>query len=98
MDCPPSSPQSCLTHSLILRFFLPPRPPISQYFEDSIPLICKWGLGVGGGGVQTMISTIKPFISKYNWKEMKNSSGKNAWKTFEKNNPTIALHFKTQLK
>ena len=56
------------------------------------------GVGSWGGGVQTMISKIKPFISKYNWKEMKNSSGKNAWKTFEKNNPTIALHFKTQLK
>ena len=38
-----------------------------------------------------MISKIKLFISKYNWKEMKNSSGQNGWKTFGKNNPTIAL-------
>ena len=38
------------------------------------------GVGVGGGGgggggeegVQTMISKIKLFITKYNWKEMKN--------------------------
>ena len=31
-------------------FSPPPRPPIGQYFEDSLPLIFKWGLGVGGGG------------------------------------------------
>ena len=52
LDLPP--PPLCLTnHPLILKFF---QPPIIQYFEDSVPHICKWGgEGWGGVGVQTMI-------------------------------------------
>ena len=37
-------------------------------------------------------SKIKPFINKYNWKEINYPSGKDDWKKFEKNNPTIALY------
>ena len=51
------------------------------------------------------------FIKKYNWKGIRYPSGKDDWKKFEKNNPTIALNvlyaremeigparFKTQVK
>ena len=38
------------------------------------------------------ISKIKPFINKYNRKEINYSSEKDDWKTFEKNNVTIALN------
>ena len=37
------------------------------------------------------ISKIKPVINKYNWNEIKYPSKIDDWKTFEKNNPTIAL-------
>ena len=32
------------------------------------------------------------FICKYDWKDMNFPSGKDDWKKFEKNNPTIALN------
>ena len=38
------------------------------------------------------ISKIKPFINKYNWKELNYPSGEDYWKKFEKSNPTIALN------
>ena len=38
------------------------------------------------------ISNIKPFINKYNWKGINYSSKIDDWKTFEKNNPTVALN------
>ena len=38
------------------------------------------------------VSIIKPFISKYNWKGTNFPSKIDDWKTFEKNNPTIALN------
>ena len=38
------------------------------------------------------VSNIKPFISKYNWKGINCPSKIGDWKTFEKNNPTIALN------
>ena len=40
-----------------------------------------------------MLRTSKrnPFIDKYNWKETNYPSGKDNWKIFEKNTPTIAL-------
>ena len=37
------------------------------------------------------ISKFKPFVSKYNWKGMTYSSGKDNCKKFEKNNPKTAL-------
>ena len=87
VDLPP--PPLCLTHTLILKFFQLPALLPTLFSILKIP----YSPFVNGGeeGVQTMISKIKLFISKYNWKEMKNSSGKNGWKTFGKNNPTIAL-------
>ena len=38
------------------------------------------------------VSNIKPFINKYNWDEEKYLSKIDEWKTFEKNNPTIAFN------
>ena len=38
------------------------------------------------------ISSIKPFISKYNWKGINCPSEIDDWKTFEKNNPTFTLN------
>ena len=38
------------------------------------------------------VSNIKPFINKYNWKGINYPSKIDNWKTFEKNNPTIALN------
>ena len=35
---------------------------------------------------------IKPFINKYNWNGIKYTSKIDDWKTFEKNNPTIAFN------
>ena len=35
---------------------------------------------------------IKPFINKYNWKGINCLSKIDDWKTFEKNNPTIAVN------
>ena len=37
------------------------------------------------------VSNIKPFISKYKWNGIDYISKIDDWKTFEKNNPTIAL-------
>ena len=34
------------------------------------------------------VSSIKPFINKYNWKGINYPSNIDDWKTFEKNNPT----------
>ena len=58
-----------------------------------------------------IISKIKPFINKYNWKRANYPLGKDDWKMFEKTNPTVALdlqyviyeyvscqHFKPKLK
>ena len=33
-----------------------------------------------------------PSIDKHNWKDINYPSGKDDWKKFEKNNPTIALN------
>ena len=38
------------------------------------------------------VSNIKMFINKYNWKVINYPSKIDDWKTFEKNNPTIALN------
>ena len=38
------------------------------------------------------VSNIKPFINKYNWKGMNYTPKIDDCKTFEKNNPTIALN------
>ena len=38
------------------------------------------------------ITKIKPFINKYNWKEIDFPSEKDDWKKVEKNNRTIALN------
>ena len=38
------------------------------------------------------VSNIKPFINKYNWKGINYPSKIDDWKTFEKNNLTIALN------
>ena len=38
------------------------------------------------------VSNIKPFINKYNWKGIKYPTKIDDWKTFEKNNSTIALN------
>ena len=38
------------------------------------------------------VSNIKPIINKYSWKGINYPSKKDYWKTFEKNNPTIALN------
>ena len=38
------------------------------------------------------VSNIKPFINKYNGKGINYPSKTDHWKTFEKNNPTIALN------
>ena len=38
------------------------------------------------------VSNIKPFINKYNWKGISYPSKIDGWKTFEKNNPAIALN------
>ena len=38
------------------------------------------------------VSNIKPFINRYNWKGINYPSKIDDWKTFEKNNPTIALN------
>ena len=35
---------------------------------------------------------MKPFINKYNWKGLNYPPKLDDWKTFEKNNPTIALN------
>ena len=39
-----------------------------------------------------MESNIKPFINKSNWKEISYPAKIDDWKTFEKNNQTIALN------
>ena len=38
------------------------------------------------------VSDIKSFINKYNWKRINYLSKMDDWKTFGKNNPTIALN------
>ena len=38
------------------------------------------------------VSTIKPFINKYNWKGINYPSKLSDWKTFEKNSSIIALN------
>ena len=38
------------------------------------------------------VSSIKSFINKYNWERINYSSKIDDWKTFGKNNPTIALN------
>ena len=38
------------------------------------------------------VSNIKPFINKYKWKGINYPSKIDDWKTFEKNNPAIALN------
>ena len=38
------------------------------------------------------ISKLKPYINKYNWKDIKFLSDKEDWKKFEKNNKEIALN------
>ena len=38
------------------------------------------------------VAVIKPFINKCNWKGINYSLKRDDWKTFEKNNPTIALN------
>ena len=38
------------------------------------------------------ISNIKPLINKYKWKGINYPSKIDDWKTFEKNNPIIALN------
>ena len=38
------------------------------------------------------VSNIKPFISKYNWKEINYLSKIDDWQTFEGKNPTITLN------
>ena len=38
------------------------------------------------------VSNIKPFINKYNWQGINTLSKLDDWKTFERNNPTIALN------
>ena len=38
------------------------------------------------------VSNIKPFINKYNWEGINYPSKIDDWKTFEKNNPTIAFN------
>ena len=38
------------------------------------------------------LSKIKPFIDKYNWKEINFPSHKKDWKKLESNNKTIALN------
>ena len=38
------------------------------------------------------VSNIKPFINKYNWKGINYPLKIDYWKTFEENNPTIALN------
>ena len=35
---------------------------------------------------------IKPFIDEHNWEGINSPSGKDDWKIFEKNKPTIALN------
>ena len=37
------------------------------------------------------VSNITPFINKYKWKEINDPSKMDDYKTFEKNNPTIAF-------
>ena len=37
-------------------------------------------------------SYIKPFIKEYNWKGINYPAKTDYWKTFDKNNPTIALN------
>ena len=39
------------------------------------------------------VPSIKPFINKYNRKGINYPTKINDWKTFEKNNPTIAFDF-----
>ena len=38
------------------------------------------------------ISNLKPFIDKYNWKDIEFPSSSKDWKKFEQNNKTIALN------
>ena len=38
------------------------------------------------------VSNITPLINKYNWKRINYPTKIDDWKTFEKNNPTIALN------
>ena len=42
-------------------------------------------------GKKKTIHEKSPFIDKYSCKGMNYSSGKDYWRKFEKNNPTIAL-------
>ena len=37
--------------------------------------------------------SIEPCLNKYTWKEINYPSEIDNWKTFQKNNPTIALNF-----
>ena len=39
------------------------------------------------------ITKIKPFMNKYNWEGINYPSEKDDWKTFDKNDVTIALNF-----
>ena len=43
-------------------------------------------------GKSKRVSNIKPFINKYNWKEINYPTKIDDWKAFEKNNSTIALN------
>ena len=40
--------------------------------------------------IQKRVSNTEPFINKYNWEKINYPSQIDNWKTFEKNNPTIA--------
>ena len=42
--------------------------------------------------IHEKVSIIKPFINKYNWEGINYPSKIDDWKTFEKNNQTIALN------
>ena len=44
-------------------------------------------------GVPQRISKTKPFVNKYNQEGVSYPSKTDDWKTFEKNNPTVALIF-----
>ena len=39
-----------------------------------------------------IVSNIEPFVKNYNWKGINYPSKIDDWKTFEENNPTIALN------
>ena len=66
-----------------------PKNTVVKYFQYVVAVALNYGEIKWN---PARVSNIKPFINKCNWKGINHPSKTDDWKTFEKNNPTIALN------